>query len=79
MIIPNKYEDLNQNPLIIGSYIIAHLKDKPYNIEKLFQRLREKHSLNLEQYYNALTFLWWADIITFSNSQLNINTKNAAE
>lgn len=79
MLIPSKYEDINQNPFIVGYHIVNMLKEKPYNIEKLFQHLRDKFLLNLEQYYDSLTFLWLADIITVSETQINLIKNDTQE
>jgi len=47
MLIPSKYEDINHNPFIVGYHIVNLLKERPYNVEKLFQLLRDKYLLNL--------------------------------
>lgn len=73
MLIPSKYEDINQSPFIIGYHIVNLLKERPYNVEKLFQFLRDKYLLNLEQYYDSLTFLWLAEIISISETQINLS------
>ncbi len=75
MLLPSKYEDINSNLLVVGSFIIKTLKKRSYNIEDLFQSLRENHSINLEQYFNALTFLWLSDIVTLSTYQITIKMK----
>lgn len=75
MLIPTKYEDLNFNLLVIGSYVIKLLKKNPYNIENLFQKLKKEHNLNLEQFFNALTFLWLAEIINVDLYQVSLSNK----
>jgi len=76
MLIPNKYENINDNLLVIGSNLISLLKKNPYNIEDLFKfvnKEREKkllHQINLDQYFNALTFLWLADLIVLNEFQI---------
>ena len=76
MLLPSKYENINQNPIVIGYHILTLLKERPYNIEKLFQQLRDKYSINLDQYYNALTFLWMSEIITVTEYQINLIKSN---
>ncbi|PIP77773.1 MAG: hypothetical protein COW85_07265, partial [Ignavibacteria bacterium CG22_combo_CG10-13_8_21_14_all_37_15] len=50
-----------------------------YNIEDLFiviNKEREKKTLqliNLDQYFNTLTFLWLADLINLNEFQIFIN------
>jgi len=79
MLIPNKYENINNNLLVIGSHLISLLKKDPYNIEDLFiviNKEREKKTLqliNLDQYFNTLTFLWLADLINLNEFQIFIN------
>lgn len=77
MLIPSKYEDINSNLLVIGSHIIKELKKRSYNIEDLFQRLKKYYLVNLEQYFNAITFLWLADIVTLNTYQISLNTNGA--
>ncbi|OIO13819.1 MAG: hypothetical protein COT22_02820 [Ignavibacteria bacterium CG08_land_8_20_14_0_20_37_9] len=79
MLIPNKYENINNNLLVIGSHLISLLKKDTYNIEDLFiviNKEREKKTLqliNLDQYFNTLTFLWLADLINLNEFQIFIN------
>lgn len=77
MLVPSKYEDINSNLLVIGSYIIKELKKRPYNIEDLFQRMKKYYFINLEQYFNAITFLWLADIVFINTYQISLNTNGA--
>ena len=73
MLLPSKYEDINSNLLVIGSFIIKQLKKRPYNIEDLFQHLKKYHFINLEQYFNSITFLWLADIVVLNSFQISLN------
>jgi len=73
MLIPTKYENLNKNLLVIGSRIIAKLKACSYNIEDLFQILKKEEAINLDQYFNCLTFLWLADILVLENFKVRLN------
>jgi hypothetical protein len=73
MLIPNKYEDINKNLLVVGSEVINKLNKKAYTIEDLFQLLKKEKGTNIEQYYNCLTFLWLADILTIDKYQISIN------
>lgn len=49
------------------------LKKKDYNIEDLFVEIRNKKDINLNQFLNAITFLWIAEAIEYNN--LNISIK----
>lgn len=75
MLIPTKYENLNKNLLVSGADIISHLKKKPYNIEVLFQCMKKEKGMNLNQYFNCLTFLWLADILVLENADLKLVNK----
>lgn len=75
MLLPSKYEDLNSNLIVIGAYIIEILKRRPYNVEDLFQVLRNKYNINLEQYFNTITFLWLSNIVTLNTFQISLVKK----
>lgn len=75
MLLPSKYEDLNSNLIVIGAYIIEILKRRPYNVEDLFQVLRNKYNINLEQYFNSITFLWLSDIVILNTFQISLAKK----
>ncbi|MBI5662348.1 MAG: hypothetical protein HZC46_09395 [Ignavibacterium album] len=79
MLIPNKYENIDDNLLVLGAKVISLLKQKPYVIEDLFLQLNKEKGtkkgklINLDQYFNALTFLWLADLILYENFIISIN------
>jgi hypothetical protein len=75
MLLPTKYENLNSNLLVIGAEVISHLRIKPYNIEELYQILKKEKGINLEQYFNCLTFLWLADISIIENFRVKLVNK----
>ena len=79
MLIPSKYEDISANLLVIGSYIIRSLKSKKRNIEELFRKLNKEHAVNLDQYFNALTFLWLAEIINLDAFQISLVINDSKE
>lgn len=85
MLIPSKYENINDNLLVIGSNIVSLLKRHPFNIEDLFKSVNKErdsknlHQINLDQYFNALTFLWLAEIITLNEFQIFINLNKSRE
>ena len=70
MLIPTKYENLNKNLLVIGAEVISRLKKRSYNVEELYQILKKEKGINLEQYYNCLTFLWLGDILILERFRL---------
>jgi hypothetical protein len=60
MFIPNQHENLKKNVIVLGADIIRFLKKEDYNIETLFQKVKQKFDkdISLNNYYNTLTFLW---------------------
>ena len=77
MLIPSKHEQLEKNLLVIGGDILSILKKrKIWNIETLFQNLKEVKSVNLNQYYNSITFLWLSDIIQVDEYNISLKKKN---
>lgn len=72
MLLPTKYEKLSSNTIVIGAEIISCLKNRPYNIEVLYQVLKEKININIEQYFNCLAFLWLAEGIVLQNYELHL-------
>lgn len=78
MLIPSKHERLEKNLLVIGGDILGLLtKRKIWNIETLFQNLKEVKSVNLNQYYNSITFLWLSDVIQVDEYNISLKQKNA--
>lgn len=75
MLIPTKYENLNKNLLVTGADVIFHLRKKHYNIEELYQLLKKEKGMNLNQYFNCLTFLWLADILVLEDVDLKLINK----
>lgn len=77
MLIPSKHERLEKNLLVIGGDVLTILKKQTiWNIEELFQNLKEMKSVNLNQYYNSITFLWLSDIIKVDKYNISLNQKN---
>lgn len=67
MLLPTKYEKLNINLMVIGAKVIGLLRKKKYTIEDLYQVLRKENQINLERFYNTLSFLWVTDVIGSDN------------
>lgn len=58
MIVPTKHEKLNKNILVIGANIISILKNNRMDIEALFNKLKKNIEIDLDHFYNTITFLW---------------------
>ncbi|MFA5129737.1 MAG: hypothetical protein WC477_02325 [Patescibacteria group bacterium] len=70
MLIPNKFENLNKNLMVIGACVIKELNKSSANIEDLFSKLKEKRIIiGLDQYFDVLTFLWISDVIDLKKYQ----------
>lgn len=64
MIIPTKHQNLKSNPLIIGADILYILKsEKEILIEDLYQKMKTLEQLDLNIFFDTLTFLWLIDSI----------------
>ncbi len=70
MLIPSKHEKLDKNVLVFGADLLVLLKHRSYNVESLFQDTKRIKSLNLDQYYNTLTFLWLSGLIELQQHQI---------
>lgn len=75
MLLPTKHENLNRNLLVTGADIISQLKKRPHHLEELYQLLKKEKGINLEQYFNCLTFLWLGEILTLENFGLVLAPK----
>jgi hypothetical protein len=71
MILPNKYEDLKNTPLVIGKDIILLLRKKNFSLFDLYSKLSVK--INIDTYFDILTFLYAADLISFNNNIIYLN------
>lgn len=63
MLLPTKYEGLSQNTIVVGAKVISLLNRKRYRIEDLYQVVKKENQINLERFYDVLSFLWMAEVI----------------
>ena len=73
MLLPTKYDNLNFNILILGAHTIRYIKNGKHNIEELFQVLKEEHKIDLDLFFDILTFLWLAEIIVYKNFSITLS------
>lgn len=70
MILPTKYENIKENPLIVGYQIISLLKNNALTLLDIHLQLKKHKKLELD--YNTLidtlTFLYLADAIEIDNN-----------
>lgn len=72
MLLPTKYEKLNQNTMVVGASVIGLLKKKKHTIEELYQVLKREKQINLEHFFNTLSFLWIAEVIETDNFYVSL-------
>ena len=70
MLIPTKHEKLDKNTLVLGADVLSLLKRRSYNVENLFQDIKQLKSISLDQYYNTLTFLWLSGLIDLKQHRI---------
>jgi Fe2+ or Zn2+ uptake regulation protein len=75
MLIPNKYENINNNILVLGFKVTKELKKQPYNIDRLYQKLKKEINISLDTFYDVITFLWLSEIIEKRNYQIFLRKK----
>jgi hypothetical protein len=76
MLKPTKYENINYNILVLGAHTIRYIKEGYNNIEDLFQRMKVKHNIDLDLFFDIITFLWVADIIIYKNYSITLNKQD---
>lgn len=76
MLIPSKHEALNKNILVIGADLIKLLKKRTFNVETLLQDVKSNRSININQFFDTLTFLWCADIIVVDGFNVSLKQEN---
>lgn len=73
MLKPTKYENVNYNILVLGAHTIRKIKNGSNNIEELFQQMKNDHNIDLDLFYDIITFLWLAEIIIYKNYSITLN------
>lgn len=75
MLIPTKYDNINKNIAVIGYKITKELMKQPYNIDKLYQKIKKDVNISLDLFYDTITFLWLADIVEKEKYQIFLRKK----
>ena len=74
MIIPTKYENIKENPLIVGCHIISILKSNALPLLDIHLQLKKYKKLELD--YNTLvdtlTFLYLSEAIEIDNNIIRL-------
>lgn len=75
MLIPSKHEKLERNTLVIGADILTLLKKSNLSVESLFDSLKIRKSLSLDDLYHSLLFLWLSDVIILEQNLVKLKDK----
>ena len=78
MIIPTKHENLEKNPMVLGADILFFLRNSDLTIEELYQKLKTEKNVNLDVFYDTVTFLWIIESISFFKGKISKN-KNVSQ
>jgi hypothetical protein len=75
MILPTKYENLNNNPIVVGSYIISFLQKEDLTFLQIHHKLLTKKKIDLgyTKLQDTLTFLFITGIIDINNNLIHIS------
>jgi hypothetical protein len=76
MLIPTKHQDLKNNTLVLGADILFHLKKDALTLEELFKKVKTEKNIDLDDFFDSLTFLWLIDSIKYVDNMLTKNTYN---
>lgn len=72
MLIPTKHENLSRNTLVVGADILTHLKSSSINIEELYQQIKIRKDISLDEFFNSLLFLWLNELISYDESRIEV-------
>lgn len=72
MLIPTKHENLNRNTLVVGADILSHLKNSSINIEELYQQIKTRKDISLDEYFNSLLFLWLNELVSYDEKRIEV-------
>jgi len=78
MLLPTKYEKLSQNTMVIGAKVISLLNRRKYSVEDLYQVLKKEDQINLERFYDILSFLWITEVINSDEFYIFLKNNNVS-
>lgn len=76
MLIPTKLDNLNYNPMILGAHVIRFVKKKDRSFDETFKHISKQFNIDLDLFFNVLTFLWLLEIIDYSNNKIYYRGNN---
>lgn len=72
MLIPSKYEDISSNLIVVGSQILKEIPSCNCSLEELYEELNKSFGINLDQFFNAVTFLWLSELIEIDQLTISL-------
>ena len=76
MLIPTKHQELKSNTLVLGADILFHLKNDTLTLEDIFKKVKTEKNIDLDDFFDSVTFLWLIDAIKYVDNMLTKNTYN---
>ena len=62
-VFPNKFEDLNYSVIVLSSFILNEYKLGERSLEKIFTKLHDEKSVNLNLFLDIVLFLWASKLV----------------
>ncbi|WP_179348029.1 ABC-three component system middle component 6 [Winogradskyella pacifica] len=70
MIIPTKHQNISYNPLVLGADILFILRAGELTTEELYQNLKKNTNIDLDIFYDTLTYLWLIESVTIQSNKI---------
>lgn len=75
MLIPSKHEKLDNNTLVVGADIISLLKRGHLSIESIFDSMKIKKSVTLDDIYYSILFLWLSELVILDENLVKLKVE----
>jgi hypothetical protein len=76
MLIPTKFDNLNYNPMILASHVLRFVRKSHRSFDESFAYINKRFNIDLNHFYNVLTFLWLFDLIEVTNNKIYYRGNN---
>jgi hypothetical protein len=74
MLIPTKHQELKSNTLVLGADVLFHLKNDTLTLEDIFIKVKTEKNIDLDDFFDSVTFLWLIDAVKYVDNMLTKNT-----
>ncbi|WP_420573470.1 ABC-three component system middle component 6 [Kordia sp.] len=71
MIIPTKHQNIKLNPMVLGADILFLLRKEDFTMEELYQSIKITNSIDLDSFYDTITYLWLIEAITIDKNKIS--------